>query len=100
VQYRGEILSLLDVSQAIDSLQTDQSQRRDNSDRTADTVPVVVYSQDNRQVGLMVDKILDIVPDPVATRSKANRPGVLFTAVVQEKVTEIIDVPALLANTT
>lgn len=96
VQYRGEILSLIDVSRAIERLQTKAPERQDNVNLTAEAVPVVVCSQDNRQVGLIVDKILDIVSDPVAARSQANRPGVLFTAVVQDKVTEIVDVPALL----
>jgi two-component system chemotaxis sensor kinase CheA len=62
-------------------------------------IPVVVYSHDKRQVGLMVDSILDIVPTPAASRSQGSRPGVLFTAVVQEKVTEVVDVLALLGST-
>lgn len=99
VQYRGEILSLIDVSQAIDRLQTGQSQRGDKFEQTAEMIPVVVYSQGSRQVGLMVDTILDIVPTPAAARSQGSRPGVLFTAVVQEKVTEVVDVPALIGNT-
>jgi two-component system chemotaxis sensor kinase CheA len=96
VQYRGEILSLIDVSDALDRLQTDQPRREGDVARASDSVPVVVYSQDNRQAGLLVDRILDIVADPIATRFPGNRPGVLFTAVVQDKVTEIVDVPALL----
>ena len=43
----------------------------------------------------MVGRILDIVADQISARSRANRPGVLFTAVVQEKVTEFVDVAAL-----
>jgi two-component system chemotaxis sensor kinase CheA len=98
VQYRGEILSLIDVSQAIDHLQSGQFVPREAIDHIAEMVPVVVYSQNDRQVGLMVDAILDIVPTPAASRSQASRPGVLFTAVVQEKVTEVVDVPALLGS--
>jgi two-component system chemotaxis sensor kinase CheA len=98
VQYRGEILSLIDVSQAMDRLQPGQKQRNDRIFRTPEMVPVVVFSQNSRQVGLMVDTILDIVPTPAASRAQGSRPGVLFTAVVQEKVTEVIDVPALLGS--
>lgn len=97
VQYRGEILSLIDVGLAIDRLQPGQSQRREQTD-CAELIPVVVYSQNNRQVGLMVDAILDIVPTPAAARLQASRPGVLFTAVVQEKVTEVVDVTALIGS--
>jgi two-component system chemotaxis sensor kinase CheA len=96
VQYRGEILSLCDVSEAIGHLQSNPPQRNSSVNGEADVVPVIVYAQGDRQVGLVVDRILDIVADPVAARSPANRPGVLFTAVVQDKVTEVVDVPALL----
>ena len=57
---------------------------------------MVVYAAGDQRVGLIVDRILDIVDDHVAARSRANRPGVLFTAIVQEQVTEFIDVAALI----
>lgn len=98
VQYRGEILSLIDVSQAIDRLQPGNVERRQTIDRGAEMVQVVVYSQNDRQVGLLVDTILDIIPTPAVSQSQGIRPGVLFTAVVLEKVTEVIDVPALLGS--
>jgi len=98
VQYRGELLPLIDVSRAIDRLQIDPPQRGDRSKRMGATVPVIVYTHATDPVGLMVGKLLNIVPEPSSARSQTNRPGVLFTAVVQEKVTEIIDVPALLAS--
>ena len=61
---------------------------------------MVVYAAGEQRVGLIVEQILDIVHDHVAARSRANRPGVLFTAVVQEKVTEFVDVAALVRETT
>ena len=100
VQYRGELLSLIDVSRALDRLQIDPLQRGDRSERIGETVPVIVYTHATHPVGLMVGKILNVVSDPISTRSPVNRPGVLFTAVVQEQATEIIDVPALLASST
>jgi two-component system chemotaxis sensor kinase CheA len=98
VQYRGEILSLVDVAQSIDRLQPRQTQSQSLVTPTAEMIQVVVYTQDNRQVGLLVDTILDIVPTPAASRSSDCRPGVLFTAVVQDKVTEVVDVLALLGS--
>jgi two-component system, chemotaxis family, sensor kinase CheA len=99
VQYRGEILPLIHVSRVLN--------RRSNGVRTAskttrlpkrssDTVSVVVHSTQGRSVGLVVGRILDIVEASVVTRSKAERPGVLFTAVVQDRVTEFLDVEAII----
>ena len=55
----------------------------------------MVYAENGEHVGLIVGKILDIVNDPVTHEARANRPGALFTSIVQEKVTEFIDVAAL-----
>jgi two-component system chemotaxis sensor kinase CheA len=113
VQYRGEILPLVDVSVELKQLQRDALQSvaerpafvrnvaaDGKLDSSADTIPVVVCDDASQRVGLMVGKILDIVHDPISARSRANRPGVLFTAVVQEKVTEFIDVAALIREAT
>jgi two-component system chemotaxis sensor kinase CheA len=102
VQYRGEILPLIDVSDELESLQLGgHSVSASRGDAAAsDTVPVVVYADGDERVGLIVEEILDIVQDEVAARSRANRPGVLFTAIVQGRVTEFIDVAALVRDAT
>ena len=64
-----------------------------------DTVQVVVYAGQGRRVGLVVDRILDIAEETLASRSVAHRPGVLFTAVVQGRVTEFLDVEGILRAT-
>ena len=113
VQYRGEILPLVDVSEELEHLrlggQRPVAQRptihrnispEDELEASGETIPVVVCADANQRVGLMVGKILDIVHDQISARSRANRPGVLFTAVVQEKVTEFVDVAALVREAT
>lgn len=97
VPYRGEILPLIEVTEALESLRLGGLARvADRRGAASDSVPVVVYTAGDQRVGLIVDRILDIVHDPVAARSRANRPGVLFTAIVQGKVTEFIDVAAVI----
>jgi two-component system chemotaxis sensor kinase CheA len=59
-------------------------------------VQVVVYAGEGRRAGLVVGSILDIVEETLASRSRANRPGVVFTAVVQGRVTEFLDVEGLI----
>lgn len=104
VQYRGEILPLVDVSEELEQLRrggarTLNTQMAENRDAADETVSVVVYSEGSHQVGLIVGRILDIVHDNIAARSQANRPGVLFTAIIQERVTEFVDVSALMRKT-
>lgn len=95
VQYRGEILPLIDVSQELDQLAGHGAQVNHDAGGTSETIPVVVYAENDERFGLIVGKILDIVSDPVTARTSANRPGALFTSIVQERVTEFIDVAAL-----
>jgi two-component system chemotaxis sensor kinase CheA len=103
VQYRGEILPLLDVSRELRRMTRGNRTKpgangRAKSDRahTSDTTQVVVYAGDGARVGLVVGSILDIVEEEITARSRANRPGVLHTAVVQGRVTEFLDVDGVI----
>jgi len=57
-----------------------------------------VLQDQGRQVGLVVDEIVDIVEDTTDVQTAATRPGVLYSAVMVERVTELLDVPAILAG--
>jgi two-component system, chemotaxis family, sensor kinase CheA len=98
VQYRGEILNLLDLSLELRHLsdQTDRSKSRKTSrakkHHSEELAQVVVYSHQGQRIGLVVGSILDIVDEEIISQSRANRPGVMFTAVVQGKVTEFLDI--------
>jgi two-component system chemotaxis sensor kinase CheA len=84
VQYRGAILPLLDLGREIAGEPTDL---------TADSpLQVIVYSEHGRSVGFVVEQILDIVEQPVTVSHRTPRPGVLGAAVVQGKVTDLLDV--------
>ena len=47
-------------------------------------------------IGLVVDRILDIAEETIATRSRPSRPGVLFTAAIQNCVTEFLDLDKII----
>jgi two-component system chemotaxis sensor kinase CheA len=104
VQYRGEILPLLDVSRALRLLSRSRQGNRPealDSERSAGhptdgATQVVVYAGKGQRVGLVVGSILDIVDEEISSRSKTNRPGVIFTAVVQGRVTEFLDVEGVI----
>jgi two-component system chemotaxis sensor kinase CheA len=46
-------------------------------------------------VGLVVERILDIVEEDVVLDRLAERAGILGTAVVQQRVTDMLDVPGV-----
>ena len=56
-----------------------------------ETLQVVVYTEDGRSVGLVVEEILDISEEG-ALVTDINGPGVTGTTVVQERVMEMLDV--------
>ena len=46
-------------------------------------------------IGIVVDRILDIVEDRADVQSPATRAGVLYSVVINERVTELLDIPAI-----
>jgi two-component system chemotaxis sensor kinase CheA len=104
IQYRGEILPLIHVSRALRARSGNgkrrvrRESREPAAQREGGSLHVVVHTALDRQVGLVVGQILDIVEETITTRSRASRPGVLFTAVVQDRVTEFLDVEQLIRS--
>ncbi|MAA98160.1 MAG: hybrid sensor histidine kinase/response regulator [Stappia sp.] len=78
VQYRGALMPLV----YIDPMQT----RRGEG-----TQPMLVFSDAGRSMGLVVDEIVDIVEDRMNIEVGSDRPGILGSAVIKERATEIID---------
>jgi two-component system chemotaxis sensor kinase CheA len=64
------------------------------------TLSVIVHGERNRQVGLMVERILDVVAEPAKTRGQASRHGVLGTQIIRSQITEILDVQTALSAAT
>jgi two-component system, chemotaxis family, sensor kinase CheA len=93
VQYRGTILPLVQVSGLVEERRL---QPRDSTSNVDDKVQVIVHTLNLRSVGLVVERILDIVEDDLTTRRPASRKGVLGSIVVQGKVTEILDVDGII----
>jgi len=96
-QYRGQILPLIRISHAL--------QERRQMERAADilslptslTLQVLVLENEGHSFGLVVNEILDIVESGSGPQSPATRPGVLYSSVIAEHVTELLDVPAILS---
>jgi two-component system chemotaxis sensor kinase CheA len=94
VQYRDSILPLVRVA---DLLQERRRKTRSSQETAADApVQVVVYSDPERSIGLVVERILDIVEEDISKQQAASRDGILGTVVIQGRVTELLDLEGLI----
>lgn len=91
VQYRGQILPLIRLSEVIYTYTSSAAE-------TQDPLQVVVYSEHGRSVGLVVDRILDIVEETLSVQHRSSRHGLLGSAVIQQRVTDLLDVHGLIQS--
>ncbi|WP_343870306.1 chemotaxis protein CheW, partial [Caenispirillum bisanense] len=78
VQYRGQLMPLVMVNERYEM----PSEGRQ---------PVLVFSDRDRSMGLVVDEIVDIVEDRLKVELKADKAGVIGTAIIGDKATDVID---------
>jgi chemotaxis protein histidine kinase CheA len=99
VQYRGEILPLIFLYSALGGKEGEMGSSEGAETRSdSEKIQVVVYTEHGRSAGLVVDRILDIVESDEAVQSKLARKGTLGMMVTQGRVTELLDVEAMLAH--
>ncbi len=78
VQYRGQLMPLVCA---------DPNKSLDSEGKT----PVVVFTDRERSMGLLVDEIIDIVEEKLDIELKASGAAVIGSAVIAGKATDVID---------
>src|SRR5215468_3817346 len=78
VQYREQLMPLVQMADV--SVQTSGSQ------------PILVFADDGRSMGLVVDEIIDIVEERLNIEVAGSQEGILGSAVIKGQATEVIDV--------
>ncbi|WP_315728030.1 MULTISPECIES: hybrid sensor histidine kinase/response regulator [unclassified Bradyrhizobium] len=78
VQYRDQLMPLVQMEGV--SVQTSGSQ------------PILVFADETRAMGLVVDEIIDIVEERLHIQVSGSRDGILGSAVIKGQATEVIDV--------
>jgi two-component system chemotaxis sensor kinase CheA len=78
VQYREQLMPLVQMNGV--SVQTSGSQ------------PILVFADDGRSMGLVVDEIIDIVEERLHIEVAGSQDGILGSAVIKGQATEVIDV--------
>ena len=89
VQYRGKILQLAALSSILEPGSEDSAIRQDPAQ-------VVVFNSGERSIGVMVDQILDIAEETVSVRRSTERKGLLGSAVIGKKVTDVLDLHSVI----
>ena len=78
VQYREQLMPLVQMEGV--SVQTSGAQ------------PILVFADDGRSMGLVVDEIIDIVEERLNIEVAGGEDGILGSAVIKGQATEVIDV--------
>lgn len=81
IQYRGRLMPIMGVD-ARPAPSWEGGARR----------PLLVFAQEDRAVGLLVDEIVDIVDSSAAAELNANGEGALGSLIVAGRATELVDV--------
>lgn len=63
-----------------------------------DTAQIVVFSNGPRRIGLIVDQVLDIVNEAVIARRESSEPNLLGSALIGGKITDLIDLHAIVQS--
>jgi two-component system, chemotaxis family, sensor kinase CheA len=78
VQYRDQLMPLVQMAGV--NVQTSGAQ------------PILVFADDGRSMGLVVDEIIDIVEERLHIEVTGSEAGILGSAVIKGQATEVIDV--------
>ena len=78
VQYRGKLMPLVPIDSGWEFKREGRQ-------------PVLVFADGDRSMGLIVDEIVDIVEDRLQVELAAERPGMMGSAIIAGKATDLID---------
>jgi two-component system chemotaxis sensor kinase CheA len=85
VQYRGALMPLVGADATFKMVEEGRQ-------------PIIVFTDGGRSMGLMVEQINDIVEDLLNIDMKSDKEGLLGTAVIAGRATNVIDVAHYLAQ--
>ncbi|MFZ3276406.1 MAG: chemotaxis protein CheW [Candidatus Sulfotelmatobacter sp.] len=97
-QYRGQILPLVRLNVVLEERRHKLQALQAPPTLDSSAIQVLVLRHDLRSFGLVVERILDIVEDRADVRSAATRACVLYSVLIGDRVTELLDIPAILRN--
>jgi two-component system chemotaxis sensor kinase CheA len=91
VQYRGRILPLVPLDGYLGG-----TAGTPPGTAPGEKVQVIVFSEGDKRLGIVVDEILDILDQAITIRSGSSQPGILGSAVLDGQVTDFLDLHYLI----
>ncbi|MGC8550417.1 MAG: chemotaxis protein CheW [Acidobacteriaceae bacterium] len=88
LHYRGDILPLVSLRSVLDPDREDDS-------FTASRLQVIVFADGARRIGVVVDHIDDILYEAYTVKRRGSIRGLLGSAVIGGKITDLLDLHAL-----
>lgn len=88
IQYAGGVMPLVRVADFVQGCPPSADSR--------ETIDVVVHDSNQQSVGFVVGQIRDIVTAPLRVTDATRQRGLLGSAVINDRITGVLDVPALL----
>jgi len=95
VKYRGGVLPLIDVAELLEERRVEAREVEQEPSRGTGLQAIICTSGDH-EVGLVTDRVIDIVRVRTANLAGSTRRGVLGTLVINDAITELLDVDVLL----
>jgi two-component system chemotaxis sensor kinase CheA len=92
LHYRSGILPLATLSEFLEA-------GSEPSSLPAGMVPVIVFTDGARRMGLIVDQIIDILDEVITARRSVSAPGILGSAIINGHITDLLDLQSLLMAT-
>jgi len=93
IQYRGRIMSIVRLRTLL-GIESEIA-HRDALSNEEQMLPLVVCALETDNVGVVVDAIEDIVEERIQIETRQGQRGILGSAIVQQKVTDLLDVREL-----
>lgn len=93
IQYRGRIMSIVRLS-AVLGIESEEMHLATPAGQER-MLPLVVCALEANNVGVVVDSIEDIVEERIQIETREGQRGILGSAIVQQKVTDLLDVREL-----
>ena len=87
IQYRGQILPLIRMADVLGVTSAADPER---------PLQLVIYREGEQSVGLVVDRIADIVESSLDIQRTSPSQEIIAAAVIQQRVTELLDLPAII----
>ncbi len=85
VQYRGKLMPLVPFDAGV-------------SFDTTEEKPVLVFADEEKSMGMIVDSIIDIVDEHVDVQISSGTKSLLGSAIINDKATDVVDVGHYLRN--